>query len=328
MGADLAEAFEAPKAADARTVVMQPASGAEIYLRLVEQPAVEGYAPLRTYGWNAIEICVQDVLAAHERVKDSPFEVIGPPREIEGLPAIYPMQVKGPDGEIVYLTQIRDDLPAYDLPRATAPIDRLFILVIGASDMKATLNWLDETLGFETGRIMDIEYHMLADAYGTPHDEMHTISTGVHGRDVFLEVDQYPPAATERPRQDGMMPPGASVGTFLHPEFDTVCGHWTAEPKTRSGGGALRRALRWGLPARSLLSIDPLDRLIAFVDQRSPPSPLPSPPASGGRGGGKAIDFPLSPRRGERAGVRGGEQSVSLPRRRGSISDASSGDAP
>ncbi|XBQ17659.1 MAG: hypothetical protein ABL308_07190 [Oceanicaulis sp.] len=233
--ADLAESFGAPKAAGANHVVMKPASGAEIYLRLIEQPVVEGYRPLVTYGWNAIEICVQDVLAAHERVKDSPFEVIGPPREIEGLPAIYPMQMRGPDGEIVYLTQIRDDLPAYDLPRATAPIDRLFILVVGCSDMHESLKWFDATLGFETGRVMDIEYHMLADAYGTPRNELHTISTAVHGRDVFLELDQYPPEAGPRPMREGYMPPGASVGSFLHPDFDSVCGDWVSEPKPRDG---------------------------------------------------------------------------------------------
>ncbi|WBQ14281.1 VOC family protein [Hyphomonadaceae bacterium BL14] len=235
LGADLAEAFNAPKSAGARSLVMAPASGAEIYLRLVEQKPVPEYKPLTTYGWNSIEICVQDVLAAHERIKASPFEVIGPPREIEGLPAIYPMQMKGPDGEIVYLTQIRDDLPAYDLPRATAPIDRLFILVIGCSDMHASLKWFDDTLGFETGRVMEIEYHMLADAFGTPKTELHTISTGIHGRDVFLELDQYPPAATERPRHEGMLVPGCCVGSFLHPDFDAIKGEWVSPPTVREG---------------------------------------------------------------------------------------------
>ena len=74
------------------------------------------------------------------------------PREIEGLDAIYPMQVQGPDGEIVYLTQIRDDLPAFDLPRAEAPIDRLFILVMACSDMNASLDWLEAFVGFSVGR--------------------------------------------------------------------------------------------------------------------------------------------------------------------------------
>lgn len=229
----LAAFLQAPRSAGARYCVMAPASGAEIYLRLVEQPPVEGYTPLTSYGWAAIEICVEDVLGAHERVKPSPFKVIGPPREIEGLPAIYPMQMKGPDGEICYLTQIRDDLPAYDLPRAQAPIDRLFILVIGCSDMHASLKWFDETLNFETGRVMDIEYHMLADAYGTPREALHTISTGIHGRDVFLELDQYPPQATVRPRHDGMLPPGAALGSFSHPDFARIEG-WVSAPAART----------------------------------------------------------------------------------------------
>ncbi len=233
---DLAASFDAPKAAGQPYAVMQPASGADIFIRLVEQPPIEGYKALVTYGWAAIEICVTDVLKAEETVKGSPFEVIGPPREIEGLPAIYPMQVKGPDEEIVYLTQIRDDLPAYDLPRASSLIDKLFILVIGCSDMHASLKWLDETLGFETGRVMDIEYHMLANAYGTPTDEMHTIATAIHGRDVFLEVDQYPEAATARPTHEGMLTPGCAVGTFLHPDFDSIKADWVTAPATRSGG--------------------------------------------------------------------------------------------
>ena len=233
---DLAASFDAPNSAGQPFAVMQPASGADIYLRLVEQPPVEGYKALVTYGWAAIEICVTDVLKAEEKVKGSPFEVIGPPREIEGLPAIYPMQVKGPDEEIVYLTQIRDDLPAYDLPRASSLIDKLFILVIGCSDMHASLKWLDETLGFETGRVMDIEYHMLANAYGTPTDELHTIATAIHGRDVFLEVDQYPQAATPRPMHEGMLAPGCSVGTFLHPDFDSIKADWVTAPVERSGG--------------------------------------------------------------------------------------------
>ncbi|MCH8489782.1 MAG: hypothetical protein LAT81_07595, partial [Oceanicaulis sp.] len=40
LGADLAEAFDAAKSASARSLVMAPASGVEIYLRLVEQPRV------------------------------------------------------------------------------------------------------------------------------------------------------------------------------------------------------------------------------------------------------------------------------------------------
>ena len=226
----LAKAWDAPATAGAPLAVLQPASGAGIYLRFVEQAPHPDYVPLRSYGWAAIEICVTDVLAANERMLGADeFDIIGPPREIEGLPAIYPMQMRGQDGEIVYLTQIRDDLPAFDLPRAKTLIDHLFILVMGCSDMAASLAWMERYAGMTIGRErMEIVYTMLANAFGTPLDELHAISTMVHERDVFLELDQYPDAATARPGFDGWLPPGVAVGSFWHPDF-------------RNAGGARRR---------------------------------------------------------------------------------------
>ena len=219
LDAALAASWGAPASAKAPYCVMQPASGAEVYLRFVQQPAHPDYVPLRTYGWIAIEICVADVLAVNERMLQSPFEIIGPPRELDGLPAIFPMQVKGPDGEIAYLTQIRDDLPMYDLPRAASLIDKLFILVLASSDMAASCRFAEEKLGLSAGREMSIVYTMLANAFGTPHERLYTISTLVHGRDVFIESDQFPPAATPRPQHKGMLPPGVAVGTLLMPDF-------------------------------------------------------------------------------------------------------------
>jgi catechol 2,3-dioxygenase-like lactoylglutathione lyase family enzyme len=233
---DLAQSWDAPATGGQPFAVLQPSSGAEIYLRFIEQPPVEGFRALRSYGWNAIEICVQDVLAANERMEESPFEIIGPPREIDGLPAIYPMQVKGPDEEIVYLTQIRDNLPAFDLPRAATLIDKLFILVMGCRDMAASLDWMARHCGLTVGRDrMEIVYTMLAKAYGTPMDELHAISTMIHGRDVFLELDQYPEAATDRPRHEGMLPPGCAIGTMWHPEFADLDGPWITPPTRRDG---------------------------------------------------------------------------------------------
>lgn len=216
----LAAGWGAPATAGSRLAVLRPASGRDVFLRLIEAPPHPAYVPLRSYGWAAIEICVADVLATYERMRRSPFEIIGPPREIEGLDAIYPMQVRGPDDEIVYFTQIRSDLPDFDLPRAEAPIDSLFILVMGCSDLGASLAWLERHAGMAIGRAkLDIVYTMLAKAYGTPLDELHTIATMTHGRDVFLELDQYPAAATPRQAHAGALAPGVAVGTFAHPEF-------------------------------------------------------------------------------------------------------------
>ncbi len=218
----MAAAWGAEGSAGARFVTMRPQSGRAIFLRFVEQDPHPDYRPLRTYGWAAVEICVQDTLAVNATMEKSPFTIIGPPKELDGLPAIFPMQVQGPDGEIVYLTQIRDDLPMYDLPRAQSPIDCLFILVLACSDLKGALNWAQDTLGLSFGRDMAIQYTMLAKAFGKPMDTKYTLATLTHDRDVFFEFDQYPPAATPRPCRPGLLPPGVAMGAMTLPDFDAA----------------------------------------------------------------------------------------------------------
>ena len=231
----LATSWQTPNTAGCAYAVMQPSSGADIFLRFVEQSPVDGFKALRSYGWNAIEICVQDVMAVNARMLNSPFEIIGPPNKIPGLDAIHPMQVKGPDEEIVYLTQINDDLPEYNLPRAGSLIDKLFILVMGCSDMDRAAAWMQTHCGLAFGREMEIPYTMIAKAYGTPLDELHRICTLIHDQDVFLEVDQYPDEAIERPRHDGMLVPGCAIGTLFHPDFDSLPGPWLTAPTVRDG---------------------------------------------------------------------------------------------
>jgi catechol 2,3-dioxygenase-like lactoylglutathione lyase family enzyme len=219
LAADLAASWGAPKSAGKPYVVMQPKSGAEIYLRFVQDDPHPDYQPLKTYGWAAIEICVEDVVQVNERMLQSPFKIIGPPRELDGLPAIFPMQVQGPDGEIVYLTQIRDDLPMYDLPRATSQIDRQFIHVCAVSDLTGTLNWCQDKLGLSFGREMAIVYTMLATAFDVPYENKFTIATLTHDRDVFFEFDQMPPAASARPAWAGHLPQGVALSTIIVPDF-------------------------------------------------------------------------------------------------------------
>jgi hypothetical protein len=238
---DLAISWDAPAAAGAGFVTVAPASGAQVFIRFVANEFVPGYRPLRTYGWAALEICVKDVVRVNERLLDSPFEIIGPPREIAGLPAIYPMQVKGPDDEIIYLTEVRADLPAYDLPRAASMIDSLFIMVLACSDLSSAMRWFEQHARLTPGREMAIVYTMLAKAFGLPPGDLHHIATFTHQRDVFLELDQYPAAATPRPKLPGHLPPGIAMVTVLHPQFSEL-GPWISPPATRNGpvygGGA------------------------------------------------------------------------------------------
>jgi hypothetical protein len=247
----LAESFGAPRSAGRPYCTMQPESGADIFLRLIEGDPHPDYRPLRTYGWAAIEICVQDVLAVNAEMEKSPFTIIGPPRELDGLPAIYPMQVQGPDNEIIYLTQIRSDLASYDLPRAQSMIDHLFILVLANSDMKGALQWVQDVLGLSFGRSMKIIYTMLANSFGADADRKFELTTVVHERDVFLEFDQYPPQAVPRPAHADQLPPGIAAASLVIPDFSERLAQWTdwmiAPPVIHDGAlyaGRLSTSLR------------------------------------------------------------------------------------
>jgi hypothetical protein len=232
---DLAAAWGAPASAGRAYTICQPASGAAIFLRFVQGKPHPDYRPLRSFGWAAIEICVTDVLAVNDRMLRSPFEIIGPPRRLDGLPTIFPMQIRGPDQEIVFLTQIDGDLPDQDLPRAATLIDKLFILVLACSDMKVSLAWFRAALRLDPGRDIALEYAVLSDAFGLPQATKHLIATVTHERDVFLEVDQYPNAATTRPAHPGELPTGIAMATVLTPDIDAITAEWITAPARRQG---------------------------------------------------------------------------------------------
>lgn len=232
---DLAASWGARSAGGERYVVLGPQSGKEVFLRFVAGPRAAPIPPLRTFGWAAIELCVQDVLKLNERLRDSPFKIIGAPKELDGLPTIFPMQVRGPDDEVVYLTQIKGDLPEYDLPRANSFVDMLFIAVLACSDMHASLDWFARVLGLAPGRDMAIEYALLAEAFGAPLSQKYTLATMTHDRDVFLECDQYPKAATARPSAPNALSPGFAMASFECPNLERITEAWICPPVARQG---------------------------------------------------------------------------------------------
>jgi catechol 2,3-dioxygenase-like lactoylglutathione lyase family enzyme len=231
VSAALAASWGAPAMAGRAYTVLGPASGVPVYLRFVESPAVPDFVPLRTFGWGAIELCVQDVQAVHERMKDSPFEIIGPPRALDGDPKIWPMQVQGPDGEIVFLTEIRGDDAGARLPRATSLVDCLFIAVLACADLTVTRAWFDEVLGCRGGPDFKLAYTTLSRAFGLPITHKHKIAVLGHGEDAFLQLDQYPEGATPRLLRPGELPPGVAMVSFLAP-----AGAWDDEGAVSEGG--------------------------------------------------------------------------------------------
>ena len=59
----LAASWGAPGSAGKRYALMAPASGTDVYIRAVEADPVPGYKAMTTFGWNSVEIIIDDVLS-------------------------------------------------------------------------------------------------------------------------------------------------------------------------------------------------------------------------------------------------------------------------
>ena len=124
-----------------RMATLQPTSGAHCFLRLVEQPLPDDFVPTTTYGWASYEITVQDVFSWPEKIAGSGFDIIGPPKEIPGLPYFVAMQVHGRGKEMLYFNETRSNTPSSDLPFARSSMDHIFIVILAAPDRAATVAW-------------------------------------------------------------------------------------------------------------------------------------------------------------------------------------------
>lgn len=247
LSTDLAEAWNAPASAGRAMATLQPASGEHVFLRFVEGDVVPDYLPIRTYGWAATELCVTDVEQVHTRMQASPFEVIGPPRTLDGFATIKPMQVRGPDAEIIYLTEFAGEDPTLALPKPRTLVDRPFIIVHASRDLEAGVHWLRDVVGLHVTDPVSIRYTMIERSFGlTPEDKTSITTAQWPGGETFLEFDQYPGVATARPTHVGSLPPGVAVVTMLHPDLARLDGHWLCAPAERAGvvyGGRLSGVL-------------------------------------------------------------------------------------
>ena len=221
VGVQLAEAWGVAKAGEARMAVLRPASGEPRFLRLVEGRADPSFAPLRTLGWTAIEIVVEDLAASAERLSDSPFRIIGAPAvlDFDFTDALSAMQVVGPGGEILYLTQIDAEIPGFDLPRAHCAVGQMFITVLAAGDLAEATSFY-AAAGRPAGPVFEARIEILTEAYGLPAGQRHRLTTIALGDNSLIEVDAFPKAAAIRPMSDIGLPSGIAMVSFhVSPEM-------------------------------------------------------------------------------------------------------------
>ena len=136
-----AQEWQQPQLA-ARRCTLLASAGGEPLLRIIEVPGT----PLRptrfSHGWLALEILVRDVDALAEPARRGGFEIVGAPADLDVSPFIRAMQLVGPAGEMLYLTQVKAPVAPFDLPLSSAlasNVGPLFIAVISVPSRTAAL---------------------------------------------------------------------------------------------------------------------------------------------------------------------------------------------
>lgn len=235
LDADLAVSWGCPASAGSRFVTLQPESGAPCFIRLVEGPLPEDFKPTTTYGWAAYELTVQDVFAWPDRLRGSGFDIVGPPKALEGLPYFIPMQVTGRGREMIYLNEVAENTPTSDLPKAQSLIDHIFIAILATPDREASLKWFEHALKLDISSSYTLTYSMINNAFGLDSDYRTTITMVQKGRLPIVEVDDYPAEAMARQTTPGMLPPGNAMITLAVDDLNALDVLFIAPPLKRDG---------------------------------------------------------------------------------------------
>ncbi|MBX2846763.1 MAG: hypothetical protein KTR16_00470 [Acidiferrobacterales bacterium] len=224
---ELADAWAAPDLADAKTCLLQPASydldASSTCLRLIQSPEhIEPIPHATTYGWCSYEISVQDVFLLAEKLNDTEFTIIGPPRRMDGISNVIPMQVVGPDQEVLYLNQILDSSAHADLARATCEVDQIFIVVLATENREAVVREYCQQFKYDHAESFDIRYTLINRAFGIDMETKHCLSVLQNGKMPVVEVDQYPAQAQQRPTPAASLPLGNAMVTLAVENLDDL----------------------------------------------------------------------------------------------------------
>ena len=179
-----------------RGCLLAGGSGRE-WLMAIEAATAAPRDALTTHGWLSQEVLVADVDRLAAGLAGSPFEVLRPPANLAVSERIRACQVRGPAGEILYLTQVSGAVPPFELPVCRAPVDHLFIAVLSAPERSAALAYYEGLAGRE-GLRFDTRISVVNGGLGLPLEQRHPVGTVQLAGCALIEIDQIE-AATPAP---------------------------------------------------------------------------------------------------------------------------------
>lgn len=229
LAAPLANSWGAANFAGAQYCLLQPqgisnsSKQAQSYLRLIQSPIYQQpVAHATTYGWCSFEINIKDAFALYERIKTSGFDVVGPPKKMDGISNTIPMQVVGPDQEVLYLNQVLSSDETTELPIAEYEVDRIFIVVLGGNDRETIVDNYVRQLKLSKGPSFELRYGLINRAYNLDLETKHTLSLLQSGRRPVIEIDSYPSQATSRPTPNMGLSLGNAIVSLVVDDLDSL----------------------------------------------------------------------------------------------------------
>lgn len=216
-----AKLWGAPNCAGAPYAVMEQPGQDGTFLRFIEDPSAEAPVPYRTLGWAALEFSVQSSDATIAALAGGGFDVIGPAQDLEfSKGALRAGQVCGPFGEILYLTQINNQIDDYTLPVASIPVDRMFIAINCVSDVDADYVRYADNFGMMPKEPFNAEVPFIAEFQNLPVETSYYVGCMELIPGHYIELDQMNADIAPRPYVEGALPGGIAMMTFKTPSLE------------------------------------------------------------------------------------------------------------
>lgn len=211
--AEEASRWQATNLTGARVLEVSGINGG---VRFIESTSYQNPLPLRTFGWSALEICVDDVHKYVAQAVEAGFEVLNEAVPLSGTAKPLPLiaaQLAGINGEVVYITQILSEVPNFELPDVSKESGSIFICVLGASDLEKSREVLESQFEVRRASDREVAIRVINRVYEKPLDSLHRLSSlQLAGRNA-IEIDQLPIEAGQREKLAGNLSPGISIVT-------------------------------------------------------------------------------------------------------------------
>ena len=211
LSAEEANRWQATKLTSAKVLEVCGINGG---VRFIESTTYQNPLPLRTFGWSALEMCVDDVHKYVAQAVEAGFEVLNEAVPLAGTAKPLPLiaaQLAGINGEVVYITQILSKVPNFELPDVSKESGSIFICVLGASDLEKSREVLESNFEVRRASDREVAIKVINRVYEKPLETLHRLSSlQLSGRNA-IEIDQLPIEGERRDIAPNYLAPGISV---------------------------------------------------------------------------------------------------------------------